>query len=657
MALVMQINSIAHAGYDVVSAKTVQNENITEETPDNEEYMPTYNDIDDETRTEETLSSYLSDKFRNFRQRKYKNKQPDSNSLPQEEVTNDSDLKNVGAGQYKENETVENKNKFNINADKITYDDNEGNVYAHGHVEIISKAQNVTLKADDAVLNKNDQTIKLTDNVKIIQNGTEMNGEYMLVDLNEQNILMDNPTIEAYQFTISAQEGYLIANDIELINGTMSSQKQSEIVLETKSFQRYENVAMDYVRQRHIDRSNISSQTKQVYEIDAKEIVLTSYKDHNSILFKKSNVYFNKHKIIPRSDIEIISDKQYQSVEASGLEAGSIRNFGTYVGYGYIFKLPRGQLLKLVPALTYGHGNFGIGLMGRHRSKNHFLEAGWTTSTENLVVNGKYYIGNGVSLRYGRNAYIPEGFFGARRSGYAAQLQFQKSYQVPDIDARFNHGLYAGFFSDYVKHKQERHAYATTRFRYNMELRKDFFKYGNHEQDLDLRISGLAQASASVYGSGQTYGVARIGPYLTTRLRRWESSVGYMIAGIHGDSPFRFDKYRYGRSSIMLNEKYNFNDLIAVGYRAVITPKKDNIDHDLLTESRLYAIVGPQDLKVCFSYDFVRSMMHLDLLFLLGTDKSKIKFGKLSTKNIDGRNKRENFNNRECVKIVEPESI
>ena len=653
MAVCLQANHLAYAGYDVVSAKTVENENLIEEEKAEENYIPTYNDIDEDTHNDGTLSSFIAEKYRKFKYRK--TSKSDQTDIDEETPnTDESSVSNVK--KYSEiSDKIEDRNKFKVNADKISYDEEDGNVYATGHVEIISNAQNVILKADEAILDKNSQTIKLQNNVKIIQNGMEMEGEYMLVDLNEENILMENPTVQAYQFTISAQQGYLIANDIEMINGLMTSDQKNEIALETKSFQRYENVAMDYRRKRHIDRSNITSQTKQSYEIDAKEIVLTSYKDHNSIVFKKANVYFNKHKIVPRSDIEIISDKQYQSVETSALEAGSIRNFGTYVGYGFLFRLPRGQILKLVPALTYGKGNFGVGLMGRHRSRNHFLEAGWTTSTENLVVNGKYYLGNGFSFRYGRNAYMPEGFFGARRSGYAAQLQFQKSYEVGDLGAIFNHGLYAGFFSDYKKHKQESHAYATTRFRYNMELRKDFFKRQNPEQDLEIRISGLGQASATVYGSGQTYGVARIGPYLTTRVKKWESSIGYMVGGVHGDSPFRFDKYRYGKNSIMLNEKFNFNDKIALGFRSVITPKKDNIEHDLLTEARLYAIVGPEDLKVCFSYDFVRSMMHLDFLFLLGTDSSKIKFNKLTTKNIDGRNKRDNFKNQERVKIVKPE--
>ena len=64
---------------------------------------------------------------------------------------------------------VDSKNRFQINADKITYDDSDGNVYAKGHVEIIAKSQGVVLKADEAVLDKTAQNLKLYDNVKIIK--------------------------------------------------------------------------------------------------------------------------------------------------------------------------------------------------------------------------------------------------------------------------------------------------------------------------------------------------------------------------------------------------------------------------------------------------------------------------------------------------------
>ncbi len=662
--LLLQLNAVSYAQYEVYSAKTVENEELTKQENTKEEEIRTYNDpsLPDFSK-EQTLSGIIEEKAKSFFARKKQQK------LKQQEETINSDLQNEETNEtatqeriYKpreiDNEIVDNENKFQINADKISYDDTDGNVYAKGNVEIISKAKDTTLRANEAILDKASQTIKLYDDVKIIKGGVEMNGESMIVDLNEQNILMDNPTVNAYSFNIVAQEGYIIANDIQMINGTIKSTRQTSFAFESRAFQTYENVATDYMRRNSIDRSNIERESKQTYKIDAKEIILTSYKDHNSLVMKKANVYYNKHRILFNSDVEIISDKDKQVVEMSTPEIGTLRNFGTYIGYGYVSKLPNGQTLKLMPALVYGDSNFGVGIIGRHRSRNSRLEAGWATATTNVVVKGAYRLGDNLTLRYGRNAYLSEGFMGARRSGYAAQLEHRQTYLVDGIkDLTYRQGIYAGFFSDYQKHNQEK-AYATTRFRYSGELRKKIFEYRNEEQDLSMKVTAMAQGAATLYGSGQTMGVVRIGPYLTTKVRFWESSIGYMLGGIHGDSPFNFDKYRYGKQTVLLNEQIHFGDKFALGYRANITPMKDNIDDRLLTESRFYAIFGPQDLKFVLSYDFVRDIAHFEFMFLLGTDSSHINFEKLITKNMDGGNqKRDFYKYAKPVKIIEPENI
>ena len=651
-----EFSNEVYAQYDVIKARTVDNENITEVNTDAE--VSTFNDPDlPNFSQEDSVSSLLEKKISSFLDKRKSKKIKEDKDIVSEDINESGTAKGSVRAVDNEDEPVEEKNRFQINADEITYDDEEGNVYAKGHVEIIAKSQGVTLKADNAVLDKPSQTIKLTDNVKILKDGTEMSGEYMLVDLNEQNILMDNPSMKAYSFVINAQEGYLIANDIQMLNGTIKSSEKKDIVLQTSGFMRLDNTAWDAVRNKDIIRESSDVSRKQVYKIDAKEIVVTSYKEHNSIVLKNSDIYYGKHKIIKNSDIEILSDKKNQVIDTNSPEGGTMRAFGTYIGYGFVHKLPKGQILKLMPALVYGDSNIGVGLVARHRSKNSMLEAGYATSTTNLVARGKYRFSDGLTLNYGRNAYIPEGFMGARRSGYAAQLQYEKSYFNRDLDIAFNHGVYAGIFSDYQEHDQE-NAYATTRFRYMAEISKNLFSYQNKEQELGFNFGLLSQAQATIYGSGETVGIARFGPIVSTKLKGWESSIGYLIAGTHGDSPFIFDKYRYGKHAIMVNERYNFNNKFAIGYRATFTPLKDNYENDLMTESRFYVIFGPQDLKMILSYDFVRDIAHFDFMFLLGTEAAKINFDKLTTKNIDSREqKRDFYRNAKRVKIEEPENI
>ena len=655
----IQASSASFAGYEVINAKTVKNDNIIEDVQDNyieiDEELPSYD-------PDNTLSAKLEKGIKNFSQKR-KNKKNKKNKNIDENISNEgvnetTPLYNESSSDIKQAEVVNTKNNFQVNADKITYDDDEGNVYAKGHVEIVSNAQGVVLKADDAVLDRASQTIKLQNNVKIIKNGTEMTGEYLLVDLNEQNILMDNPTIDAYSFQINAQEAYLIANDLQMINGTVHSEKKTEFPVRSTGFMYMENINPYFP----LDKNKYSDyqgpdDKKQNYKINAKKITLTTFKDHHRLLLQDSDIYYNKVKIIPKADIEIITDKTTKIGEVNGLEAGNLRNFGTYVGYGFVNKLPKGQTLKLSPTLVLGGGDIGIGLIGRHRSRNGILEAGWNTATTNVVARGRYKIGNGFELRYGRHAYIPDGFLGSNRSGYAAQLQLTRSYTVKDLGINFNNGVYAGIFSDYKREHQEDDVYATTRFRYMAEARKQIFKYSNKEQEMDFIFGALAQGAATVYGSGETTGIARIGPYITTRLKRWESGLGYTISGTHGESPFMFDNYRYGKHTVMLNEKIHINNFLALGYRAYISPQKDNLSGDLLTESRFYAIFGPRDLKLAVSYDFIRDTANLNFLFLLGTESAKIRFDKLITETQETRKEHDFYKRNQKIKIEKPENI
>lgn len=673
IACVMQSNC-ANAQIEVVQAVTVQNKLETEakvETPlvniDYDFNNPVY-----ETKTSELTK--FEKKVRNYKAKKNQEKIDFSSlSTPapletriESTIENNLEAKSQFNNERYQEDNITDRNTFKINADKITYDEKDGNIYAHGHVEIIADSQNVTLKGDSAVLERDSQIIKLNNNVKVIKGGLEMTGDNITVDLNEQNILMDNPTTDAYRFQINAQEGYIVANDLQMLNGTVKSAADTTYTFYSRGFMRFDPaIGLDFQELQDgqkatpfATKDTIYKDNDQSYKINAKEIIVSSYKEHNSITFKDADLYYNDHKIVRSSNFEFVSDKAKQTVETSIPEIGTLRSFGTYLGYGFLYKLPKGQTLKLMPALTLGNGNLGLGLMARHRAPNSLIEGGWNTSTTDFVVRGRYRFSDKVMLHYGRHAYIPEGFFGSRRAGYAAQMEYKNSYKIDDLDATFSHGIYAGLMSDYKKSKQESDVYATTRFRYMAQLSKQIFEYQNREQEFAMRTLLMSQAAATVYGSGETHGVFRIGPSLQTKFRRWDSAITYFITGIHGKSPFEFDEYRYGRSAIDLNEKFHLTDKFAFGFRLTISPEKDNSDNDLLTEARIYALFGPKDLKFALSYDFVRDIAHFDALFLLGTESSKINFDRLITKDIDRRNEKADFyKSGSRVKVVDPENI
>ena len=663
------VKNTSYAAYDVVRATTEKEYSNSklidadefEDVTSDEVYEGTYkNSVD----VQDDLYSLLEKKIRKIF-KKNSDIDEDENDIQtdikEEEVVEDD--KNASKENISEADTTQNienaenvENKFQINADKVTYDDEEGNVYADGHVEIISYARDVKLKADNAILDKTAQTLTLKNNVKIIKDGSEMRGEYLVVDLNEQNILMDNPTLEAYSFLITAQEGYLVANDIQMVNGNIRTAANKEFPLVTNGFLKIEPTYKTDFIDKYVFPDDDSYKNRQAYKIDSKEILVTNYKDHTSLVLKGSNVFFNNHKIARNADIEIITDKSHQVVELNTPEIGNLRGFGTYFGYGAVFRMPKGHTLKFMPVLTYKDG-VGIGAIARYRTQQGIIEGGWNTSSETLVARARLQLTENLGFTAARNAYIPDGIFGANRPGLGAQLQYIKSYKINDLKASFSNGIYAGIFSEY-ENDGKYPDYTTTRFRYIGQLSKSFYTYKNKEQDFEMILKGIAQGAATVYGSGETHGLVRVGPQLVTRYKRWEQNLGYFLTGQHGESPFRFDEYRYGKSTITLNEKFYITNKLAFGFRIYLTPLEDNIHEDFLTECRFYVMVGPPDLKLALSYDFVRDIAHMDFMFLLGSQNSRINFDKLTTKDIDDKQeKRDFYKYAKPVKIEKPENI
>ena len=85
-----------------------------------------------------------------------------------------------------------------------------------------------------------------------------------------------------------------------------------------------------------------------------------------------------------------------------------------------------------------------------------------------------------------------------------------------------------------------------------------------------------------------------------------------------------------------------------------VTPDRDNFEHDLFTEQRIYALIGPRDVKLALAYDFVRDMGFIDIMFILGSDNTRINFEKLTTKDIDGaKNKQDFYRKAKTVKVEE----
>ena len=189
-----------------------------------------------------------------------------------------------------------------LDAQRMEYFDDRNEIEATGGVVITTYPEKTTLRADKAIFNKNTNVIKLYDNVVLNKNGSTLKGDYMSIDLNEENILMNEPIGTVGKMVLRAQEGYAYANEIQMINGDVQMAKEFELMLQTKGFGYYD----DTIVQRELSDMGLKKKRSEPLKIKTKEIIIEGKRDHDNVTLKKVDIYYKKFKVASADSIEII---------------------------------------------------------------------------------------------------------------------------------------------------------------------------------------------------------------------------------------------------------------------------------------------------------------------------------------------------------------
>jgi len=522
------------------------------------------------------------------------------------------------------------KSAILLDADEIEYRDETKEIEARGRVVIIAKPDNVKITAKRGVLNHDTNILKLYDEVVIYKDGAEIKGKFMIVDLNEENVLMDEPVATYGIIKVTSREGYAYANKIESINGQAELAKKMEIMLATQGFG--SNYDQSIV-QKELATDEIKKKRAEPYRIHTREILIKSDKDHDIVTLKNAQIFYKTRKIMTVPTIQIYTDKERNYIETNIMEIGGFQDFGTYIGPAFLAKGPFGSTFKFAPIAAVSDG-IGAGGILKFKSKRNTAEVGWNSASNNIVGKGKYAFNKDLRFEYSRHAYMDEWFQGYRRPGYSAQLVHKKTWAVPNLDAEYTQQLSAGYVSEYSKEHQE-DMDGAGRFRWQAQLSKSMFFIGNKEQEMFLNLRAIAQTSATLYTTGDTVGIFKVGPSIHSRVKNWGSRIHMGLGGIHGKSPYEFDNYRYGKATVTIDQNYRFNRYLAAGYLGTFSPLKDNFEKKLVTENRFYVIAGPEDIKVAVFYDTIRSLAAFDIMFLLGSNNLKTTYDKLTVENYE----------------------
>lgn len=508
-----------------------------------------------------------------------------------------------------------------VDSETLEYFPERHEFEAVGNAKVSFPSENSVLLADKIVFNHDTNYVKGYGNVVLIKDGQKINGEYIQVDLNENNAMMTNPVLNHMKIKIRAKEGIVHETKTEALDGIVTFNDKTTYKFMSRPIFGFNNPMMDDVIPKHF---YFKEKYDNQWRLKAKTIVIDSYKDRDVATLKNADLYIKNTKLASAGKMRIFTDKEQDYIETNMLGLGSMRNFGAYISPGYVFQTPNASTLKLGPALTYNE-EFGIGAMGRFMTDKNITAFGWATSKDKIVVRGRQELTDNLKIEYGMNTYMRNFFMGGRMPEYGVQLVHDKSHHIRDLDVNFRNRFSGGFYKDFRRNSD----FSTTRFTWQTQTMKDLFKYANEDAKFATRFGLNVQTHAALYGTGDTMGVLRVGPYLKTQYRSWQQHLGYFIGGQAGDSPMYFDKNYYGKSSVVLGESLRLCKYLTLMYSATLVLSDVPRGASNLQENRFYFLIGPDDVKFMIGYDAYRQTATMGFSMNLGAENSDIEFRRL----------------------------
>lgn len=561
------------------------------------------------------------------------------------------------------------KDQAILDCDLMQYFAERTELQADGDVVMFFPENNSTIRADRLIYNQTSNVIKAFGHVVLIKDDKQVFGDYMLVDMNEENALMDEPKTDVFQVRSHAKKGYLYGDKLIQENGDLLVTKKTMINMRSEFFG--PDLSMMYIADK--DKSFYKKDSQgELFRIKTNDLIINSKAEHDTISLKHAELYVNEKKICSIPSVTLHTNKAQDYVEADYPEFGSMMNLGSYVGPGFVFDTPKGTNLKIIPILNYASGStvggsddsdskLGWGALAKFKSATNKTDFGYGTSNGIFIMRGKQRLDDNLWLQYGANTFMDDWFLGYRMPKLMGEVVhdntfYNKDFMGKGYDMSYSHRVAAGFMQEIGGNAKSlldnEGGIGTARFKYMAEAAQTLYQFksvylGMVSSPVNARLEMVGQGSAAVYGTGDTQMIARVGPRIHTQYYNWMQDVGYFLSAYNDKTPLLYyDRYMYGRSNAYLRETFRVSKYLTMSWFGSLNLSNDAWDEKMLQENGFYFSVGPDDIKLNIGYDTVREQSFVTLAMALDAKGTKIDYKKMVIKNPETLGKSKNGNNQ-----------
>lgn len=536
-----------------------------------------------------------------------------------------------------------------LDCDEMEYHAEKTELEADGHVLVNFTQNKSSIKADKMIYNQTSNLIKAFGNVVLINDGKTMTGDYMQIDMNEENALMDHPVTEEFRMRARAQKGYMYGDKMIQEQGNMYVTKKTMIDIKSDMF----GPDLDTMFVNDKDKSYFKKDGHgEKFKIKTQDLIINSKKDHDTITLKHAEIYFNERKIGTIPSITMHTNKGKNFVEADYPEIGSVTNMGMYAGPGFVFDTPKGSTLKILPILNYqsngdnsSENAFGFGALAKFKNATNKTDFGYGTANKIFLMRGLQKLDENMFLQYSANSYMDDWFMGFRMPKLMSELVYFRDFPIYDFfgkdkDLVFTHRITGGYVQSGDSGKgllDNDDGVGTLRFKYMAEVAQTLYKFNDpYTSPINGRLELVAQGSTALYGTGNTQFVGRIGPRIHSQYKNWMQDAGYFLSAYDDKTPLKtFDPYMYGRSNVYLRESFRLCKYLTLSWFGSLNLMQDSWDGKLLQENSFFFAIGPDDVKLNIGYDTIRQQTFVTMAMHLDAKGSTVEYKKMTIKNPD----------------------
>ncbi len=558
------------------------------------------------------------------------------------------------------------KDQIKLNCENMEYFAERTELEATGDILMEFPQNNATLKADKLIYNQTSNIIKAIGNVVITKGDEVIQGDYMSIDMNEENSIMDNPITDYYQIHAVAKKGYMYGDKVIQEQGTMYVTKKTMIDMRADMFgPDLDRLYVPTDKKSHLFEGEAGSR----FRIHTTHLILNSKKEHDTVTLRHASIYFKNKKVGIAPTITLHMNKNRDFVEGDFPEIGTLSNLGAYAGPGFVFDTPKGTTLKLIPFLNYQGGSdtpFGFGGIAKFKSASNDTFIGYGSVEKTPIVKGRQYLDDNLYFQYGTAAYMDDWFLGYRMPKLMGELVYQKDYHLhnfltPGRPLTFEHRLAGAYIQDGIigpdGGRLGEDGIGTFRGQYMAQIYQTLYTYNSELTDsINASLNLVGQGAVSLYGCGGSQIIGRIGPMIHTQYKNWMQDIGYFASAYSDNTPLiYFDQYMYGRSNAWFRESLRLCKYLTVSWLVSANLSRDSWDEKLLQENAFYLGIGPDDLRLNIGYDVVRQQSFVTLAMHLDAKGSSLSYDKMTIKNPDtlGKGKEDLLN----VNMYKPNNI